>query len=672
MKNKLSFLLGMMLIGISGIACSDSETDGILAQTKYPLTSFAIQVGDSYYHGKIDQTTHRVEIGAIENSNSISGVEYTLMSQGATISPDPATFLGRWRNEQTVTVTTEDNQETTYTIALTKFVEPVENILFWDDFDVDGAPSSERWSLCKKSTSDWCDEMSESYDQAYVKNGNLVLVAEKVGGVYKAGGIETKDKFSFTYGRVEVRARITKHPNGTFPAVWMMPQTAAYPGWPDCGEIDVMEHIKQEPHIHQTVHTNYTYDLGIKTPANTQKTICNYEEYNLYTVEWTKDAITFYVNGQQTFSYPNLRLEDEAEKMQWPFSKESSFYLILNMGLGGDRAGSWAGPIDDNNLPAVMEVDWVKVTKMPDTVVQRAVIGYLYTPSPDYAVQFPTIDWEYLTHVNVCFARVKADGTLNFNEIKNQIQEIRDAAHRNNVKVLISVVADTKGELTQAISDPVKRNNVINEIVGYVRDNNLDGFDLDYEEHNNTADNAEFKTLMTFIKDLHTAKDPDMLMTCAAYGRWLYYGTEWAQYFDYISLMSYDRNSANTSTTPVQHASFEDFEKDFKDWTDRWKAPKHKLVGGLPFYGYSWNPNVTVDKNKTVRYNAILNYFGDEAAEIDAIGQTYYNGLETIRKKCTYVKENHYGGVMIWQILHDAYPEKRSLRLIKAIGETIN
>ena len=63
----------------------------------------------------------------------------------------------------------------------------------------------------------------------------------------------------------------------------------------------------------------------------------------------------------KTFSYPNLHLTDEAEKKQWPFSEESSFYLILNMGLGGDKPGSWAGPIDQAKLPAIMEVDWVKV-----------------------------------------------------------------------------------------------------------------------------------------------------------------------------------------------------------------------------------------------------------------------------------------------------------------------
>ena len=45
------------------------------------------------------------------------------------------------------------------------------------------------------------------------------------------------------------------------------------------------------------------------------------------------------------------------------FTNESEFYIILNMGLGGDRQGSWPGPIDDANLPARMEIDWVKVTQ---------------------------------------------------------------------------------------------------------------------------------------------------------------------------------------------------------------------------------------------------------------------------------------------------------------------
>lgn len=91
---------------ISTAACSDDETNYITPEKKYPLTAFAVAVNNvsanttSYYHGKIDQTTHRVEIGTIEDANTITGVDYTLMSDGATISPDPATFVHNWKKSR--------------------------------------------------------------------------------------------------------------------------------------------------------------------------------------------------------------------------------------------------------------------------------------------------------------------------------------------------------------------------------------------------------------------------------------------------------------------------------------------------------------------------------------------------------------------------------------------
>lgn len=370
MKRKILLILNMAIIGISTVACSGEATNHITPEKKYPLTAFAIAVKEaqaeqtSYYHGKIDQAARRVEIGTIEDANTITGVYYTLLSRGATVSPDPETFVHNWKKEQTVTVTTEDNQTTTYTIVLTKFDDTMKDVLFMDDFNVDGPPDPAKWALCRKAGSDWNDEMSESYDQAYVRDGSLILKAEKEGNGYKAGGIETQGKFDFTFGRVEVRAKITSYPNGAFPAIWMMPKKYIYDGWPNCGEIDIMEHVRQEAAIHHTIHTHYTYDLNIKDPSNTAQVTCAYQDWNIYALEWSEDKLVFFVNGQETFSYSNLKLENEAEMKQWPFTKDSSFYLILNMGLGGNRPGSWAGPIDDANLPAIMEIDWVKVTRL--------------------------------------------------------------------------------------------------------------------------------------------------------------------------------------------------------------------------------------------------------------------------------------------------------------------
>ena len=331
----------------------------------YPLTAFAVKVGSSWYHASINQTSRQVLVGGVEYSGSITDVKYTL-ADGATIAPDPHIFMGNWKKEQQVEVTS-GSAKVVYTIIFSDWAQPEGpgndpdmNIIFMDDFNVNGTPDQTKWVLCPKAGSDWNNQMSESYDQAYVEDGKLILVAEKVNGVYKAGGIKTEGKFAFTFGKVECKARITKHPNGAFPAIWMMPKKFIYSGWPNCGEIDIMEHIKQESSIHQTIHTHYRNNLGYSS-GTTKQTVCNYEDWNVYGVEWTSESLTFYVNGTKTFTYNNMHLADEATKMQWPFTSESQFYLILNMGLGDD--GTWAGSIDDANLPAVMEVDWIRVSQ---------------------------------------------------------------------------------------------------------------------------------------------------------------------------------------------------------------------------------------------------------------------------------------------------------------------
>ena len=354
---KFRIMTAVILSALAVFACSDM--DGKNDKETYPLTNFSVKVGSSWYHAAIDQESGRISIGSVENGVSITDVRYTL-AKGATISPDPKTFIDNWNMEQDVEVTLS-GVKTVYTIVFTDWVEADRNVIFKDEFDTDGIPDQTKWVLCPKAGSDWNNQMSESYDQAYVEDGKLILVAEKVNGEYKAGGIKTEGRFGFTFGKVECRARISRYPNGAFPAIWMMPQRYIYSGWPDCGEIDIMEHIKQESSIHQTLHTNYTYTLGNKN-GTTKQTVCNYWDWNVYAVEWTSESLTFYVNDTKTFTYSNMHLSDEAVKKQWPFTAGAEFYLILNMGLGDN--GTWAGAIDDANLPAVMEVDWIRVSKL--------------------------------------------------------------------------------------------------------------------------------------------------------------------------------------------------------------------------------------------------------------------------------------------------------------------
>ena len=232
------------------------------------------------------------------------------------------------------------------------------DIIFEDDFtSSDGIPDPEKWSLCEQTDATWARYMSGSYDQAYTKDGSLFLKGELVDGVYKTGGIETRGKFNFEHGKEECRARFVQMPMGGHTGIWMMPAPPA-DKWPKSGEIDIMEHLNKEGIIYQTVHSWYADDMGHKEDPKAQNTVAvDKDDWNIYGVEWTADSIIYTVNGKEYLKYPNLHLEGLNGAYQWPFNHP--FYLILSQSLGGE--GTWEGPITNSQLPAIFEIDWIRV-----------------------------------------------------------------------------------------------------------------------------------------------------------------------------------------------------------------------------------------------------------------------------------------------------------------------
>lgn len=232
-------------------------------------------------------------------------------------------------------------------------------VIFEDDFEgTSEIPDPDKWVLCEKGTSNWARYLSESYNQAYQKDGSLFLVGEMVDGEYRTGGIETRGKFDFQYGTVECRARFVRQPKGNHTGIWMMPAPPAEQ-WPKSGEIDIMEHLNDESKIYETVHSWYADDLNHNNPSPQAQVDIDNTQWNIYGVVWTPESITYTVNGEAYLSYPNLHLSGDDGAFQWPF--DHPFYLILSQSLGGE--GTWAGPIDDSELPAVFEIDWIKVTQ---------------------------------------------------------------------------------------------------------------------------------------------------------------------------------------------------------------------------------------------------------------------------------------------------------------------
>ncbi len=231
--------------------------------------------------------------------------------------------------------------------------------LVWsDEFEVDGAFDTTRWSYAPRGHVAWNKYMTALPAYAQQKEHHLVLRMDNatVAGdavPYHSGGVQTMGKFSIRYGKVEVRAKFTQG-RGSWPAIWMMPEPAHSLGnWPAGGEIDIMEHVNNEAVVHQTIHnTSVTDDNGGSTA--THQTLYAVEEFNTYSMVWNPQEIRFYVNDVHSYTYSKA---ENATSDQWPF--EVPFYIILNQAGGA----GWPGPITDADLPFTMWVDYVRVYK---------------------------------------------------------------------------------------------------------------------------------------------------------------------------------------------------------------------------------------------------------------------------------------------------------------------
>lgn len=232
------------------------------------------------------------------------------------------------------------------------------NLVFSDEFNTSGNFDNTKWTYSPRFHPAWAKYLTAS--PAYVSQNGTDLVLKMDNAViagddvpYHSGGIQTSAKFSFQYGKVEVRAKFKKG-QGSWPAIWMMPEVpVAYGDWPNSGEIDIMEHVNNENVVHQTIHNGSVTNANGGSSA-TKTTAYNTSDYNLYGIVWNPGAIQFYVNNVLQYTYTKPA---NATSAQWPFDKP--FYLILNQSGGA----GWPGAINDADLPFNMNVDWIRVYK---------------------------------------------------------------------------------------------------------------------------------------------------------------------------------------------------------------------------------------------------------------------------------------------------------------------
>ncbi|MWB96634.1 family 16 glycosylhydrolase [Flavobacterium sp. GA093] len=225
------------------------------------------------------------------------------------------------------------------------------NLVWSDEFNTDGAPDATKWGYDLGSSGFGNNEKQNyttSASNVIVQGGNLIITAKKEasgGAEYSSARIKSDNKFKFTYGKVEVRAKLPTG-GGTWPAIWMLGQNYATQEWPACGEIDIMEHVGNSQNlIHGTLHYPGRFggsaDSGSKTIPNVST------EFHVYKTIWTPGSIKIYADDVLIHSVTNTA--------SLPFNKD--FFLILNVAMGGNFGGN----IDPAFTQSSMEIDYVRV-----------------------------------------------------------------------------------------------------------------------------------------------------------------------------------------------------------------------------------------------------------------------------------------------------------------------
>lgn len=250
------------------------------------------------------------------------------------------------------------------------------------DFDVDcwGGGNNERQCYTDKRRN------------AAVEGGKLVITARKEkatgpafplsqrGDPAKANAeasrdftsarLVTRGKAAWTYGKIEVRAKLPQG-QGTWPAIWMLPEDNHYGTWAASGEIDILEAVNLgvrcdtcaggiENRILGTLH------FGGQWPANKHKgdetaLPAPLDGFHVFGIVWQKGRIVWTVDGKPYA----MRVASEwsssgSSNPAAPFDRP--FHLILNLAVGGGLAEDRGlKGVDENGYPKKMEIDWVRV-----------------------------------------------------------------------------------------------------------------------------------------------------------------------------------------------------------------------------------------------------------------------------------------------------------------------
>jgi len=258
-------------------------------------------------------------------------------------------------------------------LAFTGSLSSAQTLIWSEEFNYTAAPDSDVWS---HDLGDWgwgnaeLQNYTSDSANAWVNGSNLVITAIKQGSgnnaTFTSARLKTLDKLTFKYGTVEARIQTPDLANGLWPAFWTLGNDFPTAGWPECGEIDIMEmgiggaigaglvNRRVGSHFHWDNNGSYAnYGLSKDMPSDINDT------FVVYRMEWTPTEIKTYINGlhivtMNTASIPEFN---------------APHFFILNLAVGGTYTGLFNHGDITASFPAEYKVDWIRIFDNGHTVL---------------------------------------------------------------------------------------------------------------------------------------------------------------------------------------------------------------------------------------------------------------------------------------------------------------
>jgi len=312
----------------------------------------------------VDIAPTNLTLNAVVNTDNSGNVAFTASATNAvtydydygngifqTVASGIVTYKYPASGTYTVNVIAKSSTGKTISKSIQITVTVAVSLIWSEEFDVPGAPNPAKWGY-DLGAGGWGNAELQNYtnraDNVIVSNGTLKITAKAEsynGSAYTSARILSKDKFSFKYGKVEVRAKLPIG-LGTWPAIWMLGNNISTAGWPACGEIDIMEHIGNQQNkiygtLHHPGHSGGNGDGGTVTIPNVST------EFHKYSLDWSAATIKISVDDVPFFTFSN--------NSSLPFNQ--NFFIILNVAMGG----TFGGTIDPAFSSSTLEIDYVRV-----------------------------------------------------------------------------------------------------------------------------------------------------------------------------------------------------------------------------------------------------------------------------------------------------------------------